>query len=190
MHPALTDGRHRRRTRAGAAGLGFSGAAFPHSQLRAVTVDHVQKAHVDPGREARVMFNFRAQLMNRRRVDVVDTQHCMRVAHRYGGQLDSLAIDVDFIAQRLFIRHKRNFGRHQTRRAHVNADLTVAAHVQLNDAAFGFDFDLALGGQALVEHKAGKTAGSVAALFNLGPVGVEDPVTEIHLGIARCFNDQ
>ena len=58
VHPALKDGSHRRSARACAAGLGFPGAALPDTQLRAVTVDNVQKADIDPGREARVVLIF------------------------------------------------------------------------------------------------------------------------------------
>ncbi|MNI21892.1 hypothetical protein D3C73_754340 [compost metagenome] len=136
------------------------------------------------------MFDFRAQFMHRRVVDIADPQHGMGVAHGHGGQIDRGAVDVDLITLGLLRCLERNIRRHQARGAHVDADLPIVANIQLDDAAFGFDADQALGGQALVEHEAREATCAVAALFNLGAVGVENPIAEIHVRVARCFDDQ
>lgn len=73
---------------------------------------------------------------------------------------------------------------------HVDADLTVIADIEFDNAALGLDADLALGRQALVQHKTGEATRAIAALLHFRAIGVEDPVTEIHLRVARCFDDQ
>src|SRR5690606_2297117 len=79
---------------------------------------------------------------------------------------------------------------HQPWRAHVDADLAIGTDVQLNHTAAGLNADLPLEGQALVHYEAGEAAGTVAALFDLGAVGVEDPVAKVHVRAARRLDDQ
>ena len=101
-----------------------------------------------------------------------------------------LAVDFQWIAQGLFIGDEGYLGRGEARRAHVDTHLAVVAHVQLDDAAFGFHADALLGGQALVQHEAGETARTVAALLDLGTVGIEDPIAEVHVRVVRRLDDQ
>ncbi|MNK98087.1 hypothetical protein D3C87_1184390 [compost metagenome] len=136
------------------------------------------------------MFDFRPQFMHRCVVDIADPQHGMGVAHGHGGQIDRGAVDVDLITLGLLRRLERNIRRHQAWGAHVDTDLAVVTHVELDDTALGLDADLPLCGQALVEHETGEAARTVAALFHFGTVGVEDPIAEIHVRVARCFDDQ
>ncbi|MNS44741.1 hypothetical protein D3C72_771920 [compost metagenome] len=136
------------------------------------------------------MLDLWAQLVNRSVIDVVDAQHRMGIAHRHGGQLDLLPVHFQRVTQGLRRCIEGNLGRDQPWRPHVNADLPVVAYVQLNDAALGFDADTLFRGQAFVQHEAGKATRTVATLLNLGTVGVENPIAEIHVRVARCFDDQ
>ncbi len=61
--------------------------------------------------------------------------------------------------------------------------LAVALEQQFDDAALGLDADLLLDRQALVEDEAGEAAGTVAALFDLGAIGVEDAIAKVHVRV-------
>ena len=78
----------------------------------------------------------------------------------------------------------------ETRLAHVDSDIAVTFETRLDDAAHRLDPDLALVGQPLLMHETDKTAGAVAALFNLATIGIEDAITEIDTGLGRFFNEQ
>ncbi|MNO46854.1 hypothetical protein D3C76_371460 [compost metagenome] len=114
----------------------------------------------------------------------------MRVTHGHGGDRVHLAVDFQWVVQRLLVGDEGDFGRDEARWAHVDTDLAVVLHVQLDDAALGFHADALFRGQALVQHEAGEAARTVAALLHLGAVGVEDAVAEIEVGVARRLDDQ
>ena len=83
IEQAAPDAGHHRRAGAGAAGQRFAGAAFVHAQLDMVAVEHLHEAGIDALRKARVMLDQRPGSRHRRRVDVVDHLHRVRVAHRH-----------------------------------------------------------------------------------------------------------
>jgi hypothetical protein len=76
-----------------------------------------------------------------------------------------------------------------SRDAHVDGDLAVGFEPRHDQPAGGLDTDLALVGQAVVADEHHEAARTVAALLDLGAVGVEDPVAKV--GIAgRALDDQ
>ncbi len=155
-----------------------------------MAVDDLEEAGIYPLREAWVVLDLRAQLVHRGGTHVVDTQYGMRVTHGQGGNRMHLAVDFQWVAQRLLVGDEGDFGRVEARRAHVDTDLAVVLHVQFDDAALGFHADALFCGQALVQHEAGEAARTVAALLDLGTVGIEDAVAEIHFRVVRRLDDQ
>ena len=132
----------------------------------------------------------RPVLTDRVRIDIVDNLHRMRVAHRHHRRLQGFVGDVEEMDDHVVVCQKGNLGRLETRLAHVDGDIAIAFETRLDDAAHRLDPDLALVGQPLLMHETDKTAGAVAALFNLAAIGIEDAITEIDTGLGRFFNEQ
>ena len=108
---------------------------------------------------------------------------CADVEHPDGVVADAARFD----ARGIEARRLRTEGR---RRAHVDAHAPVVLDRRLDDAAERLDADRAPVGEAVIEHEAREAAGAVAALLDLGAVGVEDPVAEVDPFARRRLDEQ
>src|SRR5271166_4883055 len=72
--------RHRRAS-SGSAGQRLSGTTLEDAQADVAAVDDLHEADVGPIRKSWMAFDRRSQARNRRRIDVRDAQHDMRIAH-------------------------------------------------------------------------------------------------------------
>jgi hypothetical protein len=137
-----------------------------------------------------VVLDGRALRGHRRAPDVRDYLDGMRVAHREDAHLDVRAGHVERVGRALLRGRERHLARIESRRAHVHGDLPGVLHARHDHAARGLDADLALRGEALVEHEAREAARAVAALLHLAAVRVVDTVAEIVRGIGGLLDHE
>ncbi len=102
----------------------------------------------------------------------------MRVAHRYGGDLERALADLDRHVNRRVARQERgDNGGVENGRAHVDADAfhppAVDLEIEGEDAASCLDRQLLFRGNTMVEKVLGDAANAVAAHFAFRAVGVE-----------------
>src|SRR5690606_21126274 len=60
--------------------------------------------------------------------------------------------------------------------------------VEHHAALHGFHANAAFGGQASLAHEAGKAARTVAAVFHLAAIAVENAIAEVHVRLVGCFH--
>jgi hypothetical protein len=63
--------------------------------------------------------------------------------------------------------------------AHIHSYLSIRFDPELDEASGCFDTDLIFISKTLIADKASKTAGSIAALLHLAPIGIEDAIIKI-----------
>ena len=95
-----------------------------------------------------------------------------------------LACHVQGVGHPLLSGLERDLLGLQVRWAHIDPDLLIFLQVQPDIATGGTDGYLGAACQPLVVHKAGKTTGPVAALFDLAAVGIEYAVIEFGVAVS------
>jgi hypothetical protein len=121
-----------------------------------MAVEHLHEAGIDALREARVVFDLRAGFRHRRRVDVVDHLHRVRIAHRdhrhqhglpgrrarsVSGHSVSRPCGNPAVQALAVERHRCRL---QHGRAHVDRDAAVVFQARRDDAGHGLHADAAL----------------------------------------------
>jgi chromosome partitioning protein len=174
----LTDGH--RRTRAGAAGEGFTRPPFEHAQQDMVAADDLHETHIGAVRKARVPLDTRPKPLDWGAFHLGHVQHHVRVAHGERAHLNVLAGDVQREAQRL--------GKH--RYAHVHRHQAVISNACAHFAAAAAHDEIAAQFRRARIHQCGHTARTIAALFDLDAVGIEHSIENPARAFARRFQHQ
>jgi len=123
-------------------------------------------------------------------MDVINDLHGMRISHRDSSNRYRSAGHFKFIAAGLLLCLEGDPFRRQLWLAHIDANPAIIGNVQYNNAGQGTNPDLAFVGQAFLIHIAGETARTIPALFNFTTIGIENPVTEVHICCGRRFDEQ
>src|SRR6266581_837867 len=181
---------HDGRAGAGATGQGFAGAALVDAQADRMATGDFHEAGIDPLRKARVRFDQRAIPRHGRAVYIGDDLHGMGIAHRYGGDGDAAAADLERLDYGVAVADEGDLRRRKVRHAHVDRDLAAGLEARYDDARARLDADLVLGRKAVVANEADEAAGPVAALLDFAAIGIEDAVAEIDTDAGRRLDDQ
>ena len=133
-------------------------------------------------------------------VNIVDPLHRMRIAHGHDRHLGRAAvheIELPGFPLDLGLRHpsgvrriERNTRQLEHRGPHVDPHVAIDELVQFDDATVNFDAHRGFIGQALLANKTHKATGTIAAVFNLGAVGIVDRVFEIDVRLRRFAHAQ
>ena len=103
------------RARTGAAGQGFSHAALEDPQPDMRPIDRFHEPDVDAPGKAWVSLDRGSQAAHRRRLDAVDDEHRMWVAHRDRSDLESTALDLQQVRGGLSLGEERQCARRPAR---------------------------------------------------------------------------
>src|SRR5262249_25961522 len=126
--------RQRRAARARARSKRFSYAAFPEPDLDLILIDHAYEFDVRSLGEGRMDFDLRSKRAPIKALEIVNEDAAMRIAHRRGGELDALSVDVQPLPDNAIEpcrRDDRNFFTRESRRAHFG----VEDHARADQAA-------------------------------------------------------
>jgi len=102
------------------AGQGFARAAFPDAHVNMTAIQHLHVTGIDPFREVRVMFDFRALGSDRRALRVRHDLHGMRVAHGQHRDRHGRAIHIQVVNRLARAGRERHLARLETRHTHVD----------------------------------------------------------------------
>src|SRR5690606_12155568 len=128
--PATPDRDSGRGTRA--AGRRLPNAPLVNTQTHPIGPDDLEEPDVNAPREIRMSRELGSQYTDVRGVDRIDEQNGVRIAHRYGADLDVAARGAQRVPVALGGRAKRQrFGR-EIRHAEIDADDTFAAHARID----------------------------------------------------------
>src|SRR5690606_5986016 len=164
------------------AGRRLPNAPLVNTQTHPIGPDDLEEPDVNAPREIRMSRELGSQYTDVRGVDRIDEQNGVRIAHRYGADLDVAARGAQRVPVALGGRAKRQrFGR-EIRHAEIDADDTFAAHARIDRARRAREPQLAVGQMSSGGDEARNAARTVAALLDLAAVRVEDPVS----GVARA----
>src|SRR5512135_2223528 len=152
------------RAGAGAAGPGLTRAPLPHAHFYFARAEDLDELRVHPLGKKRVVLEARSKLFQIQRIDVVEIEHAVRVAHGNAGDLVGFAVDGERPVFDLTVGVHRNLPPLEDRLAHVDLD-------QFADDARPRD--------AVVVDIFGEAADAVAAHLHLAAVGVVDLHLEI-----------
>src|SRR5688572_5050656 len=178
-----------RRAGPGPAGPGLPRAALVHPKPDMAAVDDFHEADVGTTGEARVVLDCGTEPGDRRVGDGRDADHRVRVADRYGADLDLARADRQRINVGLSARLERQRRRAEVRHAHRHRD-PVAVQLGLHEPARAVQHQVGLRRRGPLADVPGDAARAVAALFDLATVGVEDAVVHGRSRPARRLEHQ
>ena len=178
-----------------AASQRLADAAFPDAQPQRGARKNLREADVAARWKRGRLLNLRPKHGDRRARDVLDLDHCMRIAHRYRADLDVAADDFDRVASVGFIDRVRTHGEwdrsgFECRLAHLGTHLTVRQQLHRDWAGGTFEPCHALAQYACACEPASDAAQAVATLAGTRAIGVPDRVCECAGRIARWFDGQ
>ena len=107
--------------------------------------------------------------------------HGVRIAHRHGADLQLLLADPQRIDVGLAGRLERQRRGIEIRHAHVERHSAVVAQLRRRSRPPGLSM-LHVAASELARDQAGDAARAVAALLDLGAVGVEDAIEDVGAG--------
>src|SRR5262245_7004304 len=163
--------RHADRARAGAAGPSLPRAALPDPHFDFRRADDFDEFRIHPLGKKRVVFEARSNLFEIERIDILEIEHAMRIAHGDAGHFVGLAVNNERAVFDLAVRVHRNFSSLEDRLAHIDFH-QLADDAWPDDAGQGFDFEFAFVRDAVIVDVFGETADAVAAHLHLTAVGV------------------
>ena len=108
IEQAATDSGYNGSAGARAAGQSLAGAPLPHAQTNVSAIDDLHVTGIDPARKMRMTLEQRTLGGDRRRFDVGDDLHRVRVAHRQCADRHQLAGDVESLRRRCAVTDERN----------------------------------------------------------------------------------
>ncbi len=154
------------------------------------SINNLHEPCIDAPREARVPLDGRPQCLDRRCFDIRDDQYRMGIAHRDGADLQRYGTDLQGVAVRLSRGIKRQAQGVEAWDTHVDGDCVEVPNrgsyqsrrtVQREGTAVGSSTPL---------EESGDASCTVAALLDLIPVGIEDPIEDGGVGPSGSLQDQ
>jgi len=168
-----------------ATGKRFTHAALEDAQHDARRAVDLHEADVDPLRKRRMAFDAGAEPGYRCVGGGRNGNDGVRVAHRDDCKTDRFAVDIQSVACSRYGRQKRQGLRRKKRLAHLDGDQLALYRASADDSACAVQTDAAIVAAALPEQQCRHGACSIAALFDLAAIGVEDPVVHGCVRAAR-----
>ena len=107
----------------------------------------------------------RTELGDGRCTNVVHVDDAMRITHRYGGDPDGPAVDVQRVVALFRISDERDLCRLESRDAHVDRNAAVVLQLRIHGAGRGVEREPAVG--RFVSQQFGDAAQAIAALLYL-----------------------
>jgi len=168
-----------------AAGLGFADATFEYPEIQIFPVPNAGKTDIDPLRKAFVMLDERPEFVDRGRVYIVHMQDAVRITHRHCANFELPAVHLEFVASGSLVGRERDLFGLEIRHSHADGDQSVVIDARLDRAGRAVQRKL-LGVAVFAGQYARDAADAVAALFHLGAIRIEDPVTRGEGRVIRC----
>ena len=134
--------------------------------------------------------DLRALCGHRRRVDIVDHLHRVRIPHRKRSNHDLGVRESERLRDVLAVADEGNVGGRKSGRAHGDRHISAGLQARLDNAPQSFDADGALGRHPPVVNETHEAPGAVAALLDLAAVTVENAVAKVDSRARRSFDDQ
>ena len=176
-------GHHEGGASTGAAGQGGARSALPHPHHQVSATDYLNEMNVGAGGECRVNLECRAVTLQIHRLNVINGDHNVGIAHT--GRPDrkraashfQVALGQPVIATR---QGGRNGCRIEKGGSHVDADAAVLTQLGNDAPRQGFDLPLTPGNIAIaIGQKAGQAAHAIATHLRFRAIGIEDPHAQL-----------
>jgi hypothetical protein len=150
----------------------------------------LDKTHIGALRKIGVALEHWAQLIHPSGINIIDDQHRMGVAHRYGPDPQRFTPNHNRVIISDGWRVKRNIPGLKTGGCKLRRDLPAISHRQTDTRADGLYFKFTALGKALLDQKAAKTSRPVAALAGLATVGIENTHEKVRIAGGWLRYDQ
>ena len=159
-----------------AASFGFTHTTLENTKIHVSPVPNAGESHVYSLWESLVVFDERSEFVNRGLRNIGYVQNAVRIAHRHHANLELSACDVEYVAIGLLFGRERNLYWIEFRISHTDRHQSIVIDACFDRAGRALQ-SKCLGMAAFIGQYTGDTAYAVAALFDLGTVRIEDPVT-------------
>ena len=176
-------GHHEGGASAGAAGQGGARSALPHPHHQVSATDYLDEMNVGAGGECGVNLECRAVTLQIHRLNVVNGDHNVGIAH--AGRPDRKRAASHFqvaLGKPVFATSQGggNGFRVEKGSSHVDSDAAVLTQLGNDAARQGFDLPLPPGNIAIaIGQEAGQAAHAIATHLRLRAIGIEDPHAQL-----------
>jgi hypothetical protein len=150
----------------------------------------LDKTHIGALRKIEVTLEHWAQLIHPSDINIIDDQHRMGVAHRYGPDPQRFTPNHNRVIASDGRRVKRDIPGFETGGRKLGRNLPAISHRQTDTRADSLYFKLTTLGQTLLDQKTAKTPRTVAALTGLATIGIKNAHKKVRIANGWLGYDQ